>query len=153
MDFVRPDYIFSYWIFAWFLIYYFVPIPPLFKKYANPLLALWIGIIENLGNLLFSYLVFPEIWQLKHYLRLVNYLIMLCFMKILPIYLLSSHKIMWRNDIFVLCFVFAIYNFYLFLNGTNIVEIYQTTIKSIQKGENKTPLFYLFSLIKKYPKR
>lgn len=143
MDFVRPDYLFSYWVLTWFLIYYFFPIPPFFKKYANPLLALCFALVENILQFVYFLYFHLNIWIIIYFLS------MMLFVKVLPIYLLSPHNIIWRNDIFVLFFVFSIYNFYLFLNGTNVIDIYRTTIKSIQNGENKTPLFYLFSLIAK----
>jgi len=143
MDFIRPDYLFSYWVFVWFLIYYFIPISPFFRKYANPLLALCFALIENIFQFIYFIYFHLNIWII------IYFLLMMFFVKILPIYFLLDRKIIWSNDIFLLFIVFAVYNFYLFLNRTNLIEIYQTTIESIQKGENKTPLFYLFSLITK----
>lgn len=146
MDFVRPDYLFSYWIFAWFLIYYFLPIPLFFKKYANPLLGFLIGLIENIGQI-FLYSTSSPIsntWFENNWI--IIYFIMILLFKMIPIYILSNHKILWYNDTLVLLFLFLIYNFYLFLNNTNIIEVYKNTIKSIQTGENKTPFFYFVSL-------
>jgi hypothetical protein len=143
LDFIRPDFLLSYWIVAWFLIYYFVPLSPFFKKYANPLLALWLGLIQNIMALPLSPFLFPNVW--KKNVWIIKHLLMLFLLKIIPIYLLSNRTILWKNDILVFIFVFFVYNFYLFLNHTNIFEVYNELIQSIANGENKSPLFYLFS--------
>jgi hypothetical protein len=143
-DFVRPDFLLSNWLFVWFLIYYFVPLSPFFKKYANPLLALWLGLIQNIMAFPLSFFLFPNIWKQNIWIKLV---LMLFLLKIIPIYLLSNRTILWKNDILVFIFVFFVYNFYLFLNHTNPFKVYNKVIQNIARGKNKSPFFYLFSLL------
>jgi hypothetical protein len=145
MDFIRPDFIITYWTFTWFLIYYFVPLSPYFKKYANPLLVLYIELIENIGNLL--YIVFYP--RSLHWTVLFTYCIMMLLLKIIPIYLLSDHTILWKHDILVFVVFFTVYNLYLFLHGTNMIQVYRQISQSILAGNNKAPMFYLISKISK----
>ena len=61
MAMIRPDFIFSYWILAWFLWYYLVMIygnhsylPP------NPTVAIWIALIQNVLHLVSMILDHPR---------------------------------------------------------------------------------------------
>ena len=61
MNFIRPDYLFSYWIFVWFLIYYFFPysLSPSFKENGNPLLILYLELLVNIFQ--FIYFLFSNL--------------------------------------------------------------------------------------------
>jgi len=142
MDIIRPDFIFSYWIFLWFIIYYFAAIPSTIKKYINPFFGLLIALIENIISFIYISI------KTKNILIISYYLLMMLLMKGLPIYLLYSHNynyINYKTDISAFIFVFLIYNIYLSINNTNIIEIYKSINKSIFNGENKTPIFYLMT--------
>jgi hypothetical protein len=142
MDIIRPDFIFSYWIFLWFIIYYFSPITYTIKKYINPFFGLLIALIENIISFIYISI------KTKNILIISYYLLMMLLMKGLPIYLLYSHNynyINYKTDISAFIFVFLIYNIYLSINNTNIIEIYKSINKSIFNGENKTPIFYLMT--------
>lgn len=142
---LRFDYLFSYWLFVWFLIYYFTinvkgsRIANIIQKYFNPLLALYIALIENILTLFYLLLVRPEI------VLIVKYFIMLFFVKILPIYLIKHKKIHFYNDTLVIIVIFSCYNIYLWLNDTNLHEIYKRTISAISSGEKITPMFFLLN--------
>lgn len=145
---LRPDFLFSYWCFAWFIIYYFIdystksPIGQYIKTYLNPKLALILAFIENLTVFLYMIYLKSDIVNLR------RYLFMMIVIKIYPIYLIWSEPIQLAHDIVVLFILFAIYNLWLYINNTNLWKVYKKTIISIHKGKTDTPLFYLMSLLK-----
>jgi hypothetical protein len=68
---------------------------------------------------------------------------MIVLIKGIPLYLLREQKIhIWR-DLFVLSVIFLIYNIYLLLNDTDLIEIYKKTFYSITTGDRKTPFMWL----------
>lgn len=122
--FITPDLLFSYWIFAWFLIYLVYPV-------TNPLFGLWVALLENTIAL----------FNLKDKLR---FLLMIILFKVIPIYLLRKTKIKWK-DVKIFGIVFIVYNIYLNIRGLNIIKVYKITNQSIQRGDNRTPFYYLTS--------
>ena len=146
MDYVRPDFLFSYWIVAWFLIYYNIdafhgPSIIEFKKRGSPLLTLWIALFFNIYELIYVMLL-----KLNP-ITFIKYSIMFVTIKALPIYLLyrKGASINLINDVLVLLVVLSIYILHLHFNKTNPIKIYEETEKSIVNGNNKTPMFYLMN--------
>lgn len=144
---LRPDFLFSYWCLAWFIIYYFIdsssrsPIGQFIKKEMNPLLALIAAFGENL--ITFFYMIYLQ----SDFINLFRYLIMMFIIKIYPIYLLSDYKIQWFHDILVLIIVFIIYIIYLHFWNTDILKIYKKTFTSIHEGKTETPFFQFMEKI------
>lgn len=139
---IRFDYLFSYWMFVWFVLYYFLPtytqntpITNIFKQYGNPLYVFYLGILENLVTLAFMLWLNPDI-QL-----VLKFVVMMCIMKIYPAYLLYYLPTNWKINIGLFFIVFTIYNVYLFVNDTNIYEIYENTLTSIIYDRDLTPLY------------
>ena len=95
----RIDLIFSYWIFAWFIVYYFFG-----YKYYNPLLLLVIGFIVNI-IMLINFIINNNYYKAILF-SIVNFII-----KALPIYLLRKTKIHTKDIEFSVVFalVFLIY--------------------------------------------
>ena len=139
--FIRFDYLFSYWIIAWFLIYYFIDVKSeigqSFRKYGNPKLALIIALIENAITLIWIAIVNGEIWTI------FKYLCMILIVKVGPLYLVWGSPIRIPQDIYTFIAVFVIYNVYLYLNDETLITIYHRTFTSIINRDNKTPLFGL----------
>lgn len=139
----RVDFLFSYWIIFWFLIYYFTqnikgsPIASKIQKYMNPKLALYFGFFENFGTFLYI------IWLNSKLSIIFKYLLMLLLIKVLPIYLIKEKIHLW-NDIIVFIFVFLIYNIYLWINDETIYSVYERTFTSIKNNQNKTLVFWIF---------
>jgi hypothetical protein len=73
--------------------------------------------------------------------------IIILSINILLIYLLRNNTIRILRDSTALGLVFVLYNIYLTMQKTSLVEVYNSIAKSIINGENKTPLFYLVSKI------
>jgi hypothetical protein len=146
--YVRPDFLLSYWIFVWFLIYYNIgafkhPLITKFKKHGSPLLSLWIALFFNVYELIYVMILKFDI------IIFIKYVFMFSLIKALPIYLLyrKGEQIHWLNDVLVLLVVLSIYVGYLYANNSNPQKIYAETEKSIVSGNNKTPMFYLMDQI------
>jgi hypothetical protein len=105
---MRVDFIFSYWIFAWYLCYVFKWTP------YNPKLSLLLGLIENgIILLLMIYYNTPLL-----YFLLVNMIL-----KAIP-YMTIRRRIQW-DDVYPTAGLFLVYLIWLKVNGqsyTNLVE-------------------------------
>jgi len=149
--YVSPDYLFSYWVFAWFIIYYNIDAfhnktTDFVKTTLSPLLALWFALLFNAYEIIYSmFIKFDALLFMK-------FLAMMIMVKMLPIYLLYRKGIVvhWINDIIALTAIFTIYNIYLYSRGVSANEVYKETEKSLARGDNKTPMFYLMDKISGY---
>ena len=101
----RFDFVFSYWLFVWWIIYYVFRATPF-----NPKLFLTLGLLENIG--LFFFLA-PE---KRSFFVLVN-----TFIKIIPLYLIWNRPTRPR-DIYAGLTFFLIYIVWLKLNGELIFK-------------------------------
>lgn len=112
----RFDFVFSYWIFAWFLLYWFKWID------FSPKLALLLGVMENLA--LFVFIILRKSWIFVFSFVVINLLI-----KILPLYLLRKEKINIHRDLSILIFIFFLYVSWIFINEKTFVlkKIYEYT--------------------------
>lgn len=149
--YVSPDYLFSYWIFAWFLIYYNIDAfrneaTGFFKRYCSPLFALWLALLFN------SYEIAYTMYLKLDALLFAKFVIMMLLVKALPIYLLyrKGASIHLFNDVIVLAIVFSIYSLYLYSRGLDPNGVYAETEKSLIRGDNKTPMFYLTDKLMRY---
>jgi hypothetical protein len=136
---MSPDLIFSYWIFALFIIYY------TFHKryeltYMNPTLLLSVALCQQI--LAFLYYVYEKL----PWIVLLLYFIVILLFKVVPLYLLrnSNHK---NNVGFSLVF-FIIYLAYLDYAGTSFTNIYTQLNESMIKGANDSPFFKVFGFLK-----
>ena len=142
---LRFDFLFSNWLLMWFIVYYFTPvkstslISQFIRKYMNPTLGFYVAIFENAITLIWFLINNTDTWTLFKFISMVSLL------KLLPLYLIQPYKIQWIRDSMVLLSVFIAYNVFLAWNDTNIYEIYERTITSIQHKQNQTPLFSLLN--------
>ena len=142
---LRPDFIFSYWIFVWFLIYLVSNI--FFDKNIihSPLLELYIGFFVSLYG--FSYLAST----ISSTLMLMKFLAMLMAIKIVPlfitIYLIGTYKINLKHDLKKVLILLLIYFVYLVCWNVNAFDVYKYEGISIINNDNKTPFFYILSKI------
>jgi hypothetical protein len=140
---IRFDYLFSYWMFLWFVLYYFLPttintnstITYLFKQYGNPLYVFYLGILENLITLGLL------IWYNPSAYLIIKYIIMMCITKVYPAYLLQNKPIHWKANLALFIVVFLIYNMYLIANQTSFYEVYEKTLTSVIEDRDLTPLY------------
>lgn len=146
---IRFDYLFSYWMFLWFVLYYFLPtttnqtspITHLFKQYGNPLYVFYLGILENLATLGLL------IWYNPSIQLILKYIVMMCITKIYPAYLLQHYPTHWKINVGLFLCVFLIYNMYLIANQTSFYEVYEKTLTSIIYNRDLTPLYAYTKII------
>ena len=141
---IRPDFLFSDWMFMWALIYLianiYTPKSNIHKnivKYGNPLIIFIIALIEN------GYLLGLIIFETKNWVLATKFIIMLLVTKIIPIYLLYKKPVNIVYNILIFCIIFTIYNLHLYINNTNIYKIYQNTNMYVLNNESKTPFFMI----------
>ena len=93
---IRPDYIFSYWIFVWYLLY----ITGLFTH--NPKLAVIIGLVENLFVLL------SMMYYNVNLKNILYFMIVIIVIKVIPLWTLRNTVIS-KKDIYPTAGLFLMY--------------------------------------------
>ena len=138
---VPLQYIFSFWIVGWLIIYmlsiYTTPKSPQTKWFyenANPIYVFYLGLVENLANLLLIFAVNPQINVIA------KFSLVIIIMKLIPIYLLRNAPTNPYYNIAIFIAVFAIYNIYLWLENQNILDIYKKIIQNTLEGGDATPM-------------
>jgi hypothetical protein len=124
---VRPDLIFSYWIYLWYILYLFKII-----KY-NPKLAIILGIIENLIVLILMY-----IYNTKK-IFVILFTIMFIILKLIPLYTISRSKIIFKYDSLNILILFIIYLIWVSMNNLTIRDAFNNTKNLILYNKNTTP--------------
>jgi len=136
---IRTDYLFSYWIFVWFILFYATslknPVP-------SPKLAFIVAIFENIIEIILLSRVNKNPWQI------LKYFITIFLFKILPIYLMWDIPVVLPRDIYILIGVFLVYNIYLYAMGTSLFEVYKETNQSLEQNQNQTPFYRFLDWIK-----
>jgi hypothetical protein len=130
MELIRLDLVFSYWVFAWYLLY--ISSITLF----NPKFALLIGLIEN------SAYLFLMIYFNNSLSKIILFIIINIFIKIIPLYTLIKTKYQIK-DVISTFVLFIIYIFWLKINNKLDVNLYQylnKIYKSITENKSDLPL-------------
>lgn len=107
---MRFDYLFSYWIFIWYLLYFFH-----ITDY-NPKFILICAIIENI------ILLFFMIYYNTQLSVIILFLIGMFIIKIIPIYTIWNTIIKWKDILFTFILLF-IYIIWLYINNVTIYYI------------------------------
>jgi len=131
---IRPDFIFSYWIFAWFLLYFFKV-----TKY-NPKYLLLLGVFENLVTIILG------LYYKTSIMYIVYFIFIMIIMKVIPLYLSWNNKNNFtslRSDLTASICVFVLYSFWLYFNGTDVISIQRRIVDSIIEEKNETPILWL----------
>lgn len=131
---MRFDYLFSYWIFVWYLLYFFH-----ITNY-NPKFVFICGIIENL------ILLCSMIYYKTNINVIVFFIFGMFLIKIIPLYLIWNTIIKLRDILFTLI-LFFIYIIWLYINNKSLYYIYNNT-KEVVFNKKYFPLTEL--LIKLY---
>lgn len=143
---IHWSFLFSYWIFIWFLIYIFsfsfdTSIAKWIQNYCNPLLVLRLALLENLFSFFMLYY-----YNTKSFI-LFKYVLVILILKVIPIYALRNTKINIVSNVTILVFLFLLYELYLQMYGTNVIEIYRDTYQHIINDDGKTPIFLLIDTL------
>lgn len=121
---VRPDFIFSYWIFLWYILYYFKII-----QY-NPKFALTIGLLENVFTICLM------IYFKNSYLNIILFCIINLFIKVIPLWTLrkTNYHI---KQLFYTIVLFIIYLLWVYIN---IQDPYYLIEKSYNNLKQNKPI-------------
>ena len=137
---VREDFYFSYWVFTWFILYYFIiefdiPIQKNYKKiiykYLNPILPLVLLSLMCLTMLI--YILFLNLGIFIF----IKYLFIISFYKLIPVYILRKFPFHLCYSVVSFSILFIIYLTYLDFNNENLVSIYKKSLLSFN-NKNKT---------------
>ena len=126
----RIDFIFSYWIFAWYLLYM-----ARITIY-SPKLALIIAVIEAIV----SYILLKT----ANTFTMVSTLIIVSCIKIIPLITLWREPIR-QKDIWVLFTLFMIYNIWLGVHGETMLGVYKKIQVLLDNNTNELPFMYVLS--------
>ena len=115
----RFDFVFSYWIFVWFLLYWIFGS----RYFVSPFLALLFAFVENM------FLFFTMVYYQVHLYELVFFLIVNFFIKILPLlYFLSSSSPFSVSSVFTqfawTLVLFLIYYLWIRFHGITALSYY-----------------------------
>ena len=107
---IRPDLIFSYWVFVWWLAYMYK------LTHFNPRFAIMLGIIENIFMVgLMKYVGTPSKY-------IIFFLVMFVVMKGVPYYTVQNTHILKKDVLFTFA-LFALYLFWCWLNHFSIYNV------------------------------
>lgn len=129
---LRPDLIFSDWIYIWFVLYYFS-----FIKW-SPKFALIIGLIENVVMLLLVILYGTKKKTALHFF------IVIFMIKIIPLYYLKDENIKWK-DVKCTLYIFILFNIWLYMNGQTFISNGKKIHDSLIYGKGETPFMSFFN--------
>ena len=143
--FIPIQYIYSDWLFIWFLLY-ISPLNPntsFSNTYYNPLYSLYLALFAN-GIMLAHLFVEKSKWNV-----IAKMFLMMVCEKIIPIYILlspykQSQSLHFQNNIPSTLGLFFLYLTFLHFQNTNFYEVYESITYSIKKDDNNTPFFLLF---------
>jgi hypothetical protein len=133
---LRADLVFSYWIYAWFLLYFFQWI-----KY-SPKFALILGILDNIVMLILMILFGTS------RITIFMFIIVNTIIKVLPLYYLRKERIR-MNDVYFTCFLFFLFVIWIHMNRQSLVGNLKIVHDSLLYGQNRTPIMNILSNIKK----
>jgi hypothetical protein len=132
---IRPDFIFSYWIFIWFILYFTRIIT------INPKLWLILGLTIEIIVVCFMLLHFD-------FYYIFRFIFINFWIKVLPIYFIWNTKIR-TIDVVYSFILFVIYLAWLYLNNQTIYTIYKMIYNSHTKNAKYISIgAYLYDKIK-----
>lgn len=131
---IRPDLIFSYWIFAWFLLYIMKII------YFSPKFVIFLALFQNIANLLYIAI------KNAPYIVLIKYCVVIICIKFIPFYVMRNDTIK-ISDIMFTFFLFLVYLIWLYMNNITVFEVYKKIGNALLHNTNEIPGFYVINYI------
>ncbi len=131
---MRFDLVFSYWIFAWYLLYMAKIV-----KY-SPKLVIVLGIIENTALLIGMIMYGSNLHTIS------SFIVINTFIKLLPYYSLRYETIR-TNDWKHAGFVFLLYCCWLYYNQEDLTGNYKKVFDSLIHNRHDTPMMQLLQKV------
>jgi hypothetical protein len=114
----RYDFVFSYWIFAWFILF------ELKLVAYNPKIALIVGLIINCLQFMFM------VYWLNSIFGIISFFVINLFIKIIPLYLIFNTKTS-SIDIYAMIGLFFIYLLWLYVNNIDFYKLIKEEYNNI----------------------
>ena len=140
MSALRPDLVFSYWIYLWYIFYAFKIIS------YSPKFPLIIGLIDNLVMLLLM-LYFGTSKK-----TILLFLFINMFIKVIPLYYLRNENIK-LIDIYFTIGLFIAFIIWLHLNKQSLIGNIKLVHDSLLYGKGATPFIHFFNVIERNYKK
>ena len=125
----RFDFVFSYWVFVWFLLYHFKIVS------YNPKFALVIALFANIIKL------FTMIYYNNSLIYIVLFVFIQLCIKIYPLWTLRNMPI-GIPEIISTMIVFIIFNIWLAFNNESIVHLTKKGHDAVKQNKINTPLIF-----------
>ena len=133
---LRADLVFSYWIYAWFILYVFK-----FIKY-SPKFPLILGLIDNIIMLILM------IYFGSKSKTIILFIAINTLIKVVPLYYLRNQRIK-MSDIYFTVGLFIIFVIWLHINKQNLAGNLKLIHDSLLYNKFQTPFMSLFNRIEK----
>ena len=146
----RLDYVFSYWIFAWFVLYYFKIVSH------SPLFILLIASVENVILFIIHIINFIIDNSYYNFFKLIGFIIINFFIKVLPLYYIIKiennvktieelFKLIKKDNIIISLYLFIFYIIWLFINNAISIKNYKLNINLPTTTPLYNIIYYLFT--------
>lgn len=125
----RFDYVFSYWIFIWYIFFEIG-----FNRY-NPKIGLIIGLIDNITLLCLM------IYFSNSLINIFLFCIINFFIKVIPVWRLrnTDYKI---SDCYALICLFVVYIGWLYINNVDIIKLLRERYDKLKNNNSFGPFMY-----------
>jgi len=135
MSALRPDMVFSYWVFTWYILYLVG-----LTKY-NPKFAFILGVIDNIILLILMLYIGKAPFN-----SILLFIITNIVIKVVPLYYLCKIPLK-ETDMYFTVALFIFFCIWLYINGQTPLRNMRIIYNSLIYNENKTPFLYLISQI------
>lgn len=134
---IRIDFVFSYWLFCWWVLYHIKIIK------SSPKFGLILGLIDNIIMIYFMFL-----YKTK-YQTIINFIIINTIIKVIPLYLMRTEKII-TNDIINNFLLFLFFISWININNQNLSNNIKIIYDSIINNRNTMPLMAILNDLENY---
>jgi hypothetical protein len=128
----RFDFVFSYWIFAWYLLY------KLKITLFNPKFALTVGVLHNC--IIFILMIYFK----NSLINIFLFCLINLFIKIIPLWTLRNMKYQFI-DVYATMILFILYLLWMDLNGTSYTTFINNSYYNLTHSGEGGPLTYYFN--------
>ena len=133
---IRIDYLFSYWIFIWSVLY-------ILKLVSfNPKFALTIALLENVIKIC-TMIYYKIPWD-----KIVFFCIAIFFVKVLPLWSLRNYPYT-KSQFMYTIVAFVMYSVYLHVNGKSVYSLFKQSYDDVKHNKFVGPLnYFLYKKLK-----
>jgi hypothetical protein len=123
----RFDYILSYWIFVWFLLYLYDIVP------FSPHLSIILALLFEIG------ILFAMIYNRASIYYIGLFIIITILIKVVPLYILQNETIDYTSEFFYMVCLVAVYAGWLRINNKDAAEYFTYQMRGLASGKATTP--------------